>query len=394
MEEKLLAPLRDVPLPPSAVDLHRAVRDGRRQVRRRRVAATATAGLAVVAVLAAAPALLGRPDRPAPVTPAITPSPSAAPMPARAPAAFDPARQYADFGWLPAGLTGRMVATGTAQLALNASPLVDVASPDRRGGAMVDLRIVSAGHDIAFDAPSDFAVPVARGGSAGLEPAEPVNGRTARWNTLASDPRGAALRWEYAPDTWAELTVQGASEGSDPRALARRIALDVRYGVQAPVRLPVHFASFPASLKPMAYVVGTAADGTWNVDVSYGAGRRTKYGDWPLTVHVMPRACTPATTRCRRPGLDPGRPPRPPPLGHGWWCHPPGVRRPGSVRGAGCPRQGHPAGPRREPGRPLPQRHPAPEGRRLALTSTGWRNSYPPPGLRPLLPGSGGACER
>ncbi|MEU2612276.1 hypothetical protein ABZ570_11930 [Micromonospora sp. NPDC007271] len=291
MEEKLLTPLRDVALPPSAVDLHRAVRDGRRQVRRRRIATAATAGLAVVAVLAAAPAVLGQPDRPAPFVPGF-PSPtsaSVAPMPDRAPTAFDPGRQYADFGWLPAGLTDRMVATGTAQLALNASPPMDPASSDRTGGAQVELRIVAAGHGIALEGANDFAVPSGRAGSADLEPAEPVNGRTARWNRLASDARGAALRWEYAPGAWAEVTVQAVSEGSDPRALARRIAEDVRYGVDRPIRLPVRFANLPAGLKPMAYRVGTSAGGSWNVELSYGSGRRTKYGDWPLVVLMIPR---------------------------------------------------------------------------------------------------------
>ncbi|MEV0721870.1 hypothetical protein AB0I37_03710 [Micromonospora purpureochromogenes] len=292
MEEKLLAPLRDVPLPPSAVDLPRAVRDGRRRVRRRRIAATATAGLAVVAVLAAAPALVGRADRPTPVTPVRTPSPTATavPMPATAPAAFDPARQYAEFGWVPPVMTDRTVRTGTAQLALTASAPQTSPRPVKDAPA-AELRLVAAGRDITLGIDRDFAVAAGRAGSAGLEPAEPVNGRTARWNANAAvDPRSAALRWEYAPDAWAEVIVRHIPESAgDPRAVARRIALDVRYAVDWPIRLPVRFATPPAGLKPMAYQVSNRANDRWDVELSYGAGKRTKYGDWPLVVLMLPR---------------------------------------------------------------------------------------------------------
>ncbi|SCL16805.1 hypothetical protein GA0070624_1128 [Micromonospora rhizosphaerae] len=289
MEEKLLTPLRDVPLPPSGVDLHRAVRDGRRRMRRRRMAAACGVGLAVVGVLAAAPALLARPGSPEPVLPATTPTAPVAPMPDRAPAAFDPKRQYADFGWLPDGPTERTVTTGTTQLALNASTPVKGTGADP-AGLMVDLRIVPAGREIAHDMSSDFALPSGRAGSAGLEPADPVNGRTARWNTTPTpEPRAAALRWEYAPDAWAEVIVHGVAEGDDPRALARRIALDVRYGLNSPVRLPVRLGPLPVGLKPVSYRVTMTADGTWGVELSYGAGRRTRYGDWPLVVMVIPR---------------------------------------------------------------------------------------------------------
>ncbi|MGC5017318.1 hypothetical protein [Micromonospora sp. DT47] len=291
MEEKLLTPLRDVPLPPSAVDLHRAVRDGRRTVRRRRVAATATAGLTVVAVLAAAPALLGRPDRPPPVTPAITPSPTVttAPMPATAPAAFDPTRQYAEFGWVPPVMTDRIVRTGTDQLALTASAPQTSPRPLKDAPA-AELRIVPAGKDMTLGTDRDFAVAAGQAGSAGLTPAESVNGRTARWNANAVlDARSAALRWEYAPGAWAEVIVRYTPKSAgDPRAVARRIALDVRYAVDRPIRLPVHFDTPPAGLKPMAYLVTRRAHGGWEVELSYGAGKRTKYGDWPLVVLLLP----------------------------------------------------------------------------------------------------------
>ncbi|MGB2570414.1 hypothetical protein ACPFP2_18465 [Micromonospora citrea] len=297
MEEKLFTPLREVSLPASGVDLGRAVRDGRRTVRRRRVAATVAAGIAAVTVLAAVPTLVdhaagrGRADPAGPAVGSSPPPVSVAPMPDRAPAAFDPARQYADFGWLPDGLTDRSVLAGvdglTVQAATPTSPTAKAA------GTVADLRIVTAGHDIALDMARDYAVASGTAGPVGLEPAEPLNGRTARWNTaVAPVPDAAALRWEYAPSAWAEVAVQSVPPGTDPRALARRIALDVRYAVDRPVRLPVRFERLPAGLRPMLHRVGMSADGSWNVELSYGAGKRTKYGDWPLVVLVVPRRST------------------------------------------------------------------------------------------------------
>ncbi|NYF56305.1 hypothetical protein [Micromonospora purpureochromogenes] len=56
--------------------------------------------------------------------------------------------------------------------------------------------------------------------------------------------------------TWNRST----SSAGDPRAVVRRIALDVRYAVGWPIRLPVRFATPPAGLKPMAYLVSVRAN--------------------------------------------------------------------------------------------------------------------------------------
>ncbi|MFC0005447.1 hypothetical protein [Micromonospora siamensis] len=286
---KLLEPLRDSPLPPSGVDLHRAVRDGRRRIRHRRIATAATAGLAVVALVATAPTLLDRGDRPAPppvaAVPTATGTPTpAAPLPDRAPAAFDPARQYADLGWLPAGLTDRTVVTRSTQLTLYA------AAPQPGGeGMRLMLRMVPRGSDIALADDDNFVRPAGSAGTSGLTAAEPVAGRPAWWNPVAVVGRGAALRWQYAPGAWAEVGLINVPAGTDPQALVRRIALDIRYAVDRPIPVPVAFRALPSTLKPMSYQVTTRPGGGWDARLAYGTGKRTKYGDWPLTVQLMPR---------------------------------------------------------------------------------------------------------
>ncbi|SCE84605.1 hypothetical protein [Micromonospora mirobrigensis] len=287
---KLLEPLRDTPLPPSGVDLHRAVRDGRRRIRHRRIAASATAGLAVVALVATAPTLLDPRDRPAPppvaALPTATAAPTAAaPLPDRAPTAFDPARQYADLGWLPAGLTDRTVVTGPTRLTMYAASPPQVVGE----GMRLMLRMVPRGHDIALADDDFFDRPAGSVGTAGLTAAEPVAGRPAWWNSLPVVGRGAALRWQYAPGAWAEVGLINVPDGTDPQALVRRIALDIRYAVDRPVRLPVAFRTLPSALKPMSFQVTTRSGGGWDARLAYGAGKRTKYGDWPLTVQLMPR---------------------------------------------------------------------------------------------------------
>ena len=64
----------------------------------------------------------------------------------------------------------------------------------------------------------------------------------------------------------------------------------MRYGVDRPVRLPARLGALPAGLKPISYQVSRRARGGWTVELAYSAGGRTKFGDWPLVVLMMPRA--------------------------------------------------------------------------------------------------------
>lgn len=290
MIEQFLESLRDDPMPPSSVDVGRALADGRRRVRNRRLTAIAAAGCTALALVGGIGVLDVRPpgvdgDRgPTGGQQAVT----TPPMPAPAPAAFDPLLRYAAFGWLPDGLTDSSVKIEADQFLLTA-----LAPTDGKDWSGVELRLVPAGHDIALARTDDFAVePGVTQGWAEVTAAEPVNGRPARWNGKAlGGGAGAALRWEYAPNAWAEVVVGGRAAGPDANATARRIATMIRYGVDEQVRLPFRIARLPATLRPMSISVSTTAGGAmgWNVQVGYGAGRRTKYGDWPLTVIALPR---------------------------------------------------------------------------------------------------------
>jgi hypothetical protein len=287
--EHLLNALRDDPLPPSAVDLERALTDGRRKVRRRRLTTVVAAGCAVLAVAGGVSVAANRPSGGMP--PAVVPSVpasalTASTLPARAPATFDPLRRYAAFGWLPDGLTETHIETGSQQLFTSASAPHDGGSKD---SAAVLLRIVPAGYDIALSNGGDFATqPGVTQGWTEVTPADPVHGRSARWNGKAAGGAGAALRWEYAPNAWAEVIVQGAAGGVEPQATARRVAESVRYALDAPIRLPFATAPLPGGLRPMIVSLGKSATG-WHVAVSYGRGERTPYGDWPLSVTVTRR---------------------------------------------------------------------------------------------------------
>jgi hypothetical protein len=283
--ERLLEPLRDEPLPPSAVDIGRALTDGRRRVRHQRLATVVAAGCAVLAVAGGVAFAVERPVGPEPA------NVSAAPMPAQAPEGFDPMRRYAAFGWLPDGLRNWHTKTGLDGFLINAS------AQDGSGkeGSLVELRVVTAGHDIALSGTEEFVTnPGVAAGWAEVTPAEPVNGRPARWNGKAlGGGVTAALRWEYAPGAWAEVTVRGRAAGADPRATVRRIASAVRYGVDERIRLPFAIVGLPGALRPMEVSVGISTDPgsmPWSADVAYGDGKRSGSGDWPLTVLVIPRA--------------------------------------------------------------------------------------------------------
>ncbi|HEX5542225.1 MAG TPA: hypothetical protein VFX60_11805 [Micromonospora sp.] len=289
--ERLLEPLRDEPLPPSAVDIGRALVAGRRRVRHRRLASAAAASCAVLALVGGITVIVAgeAPDGSRPPV-AQEPTASPPPMPARAPAAFEPLHRYAAFGWLPDGLADSFVETGTDQLLLGAWQPMTAESHERSG---VELRIVPAGHDIALADMGDFAVEGAITEWAGVTSAEAVNGRTARWNGRApSSGTGAALRWEYAPNAWAEVIVRGGAAGADARATARRIAETLRYGVDEPVRLPFGIAGLPDPLRPMSVLVSTRTFmgiPSWEARVAYGPGERTTSGEWPLTVMALPQ---------------------------------------------------------------------------------------------------------
>jgi hypothetical protein len=251
------------------------------------------AGLAVIALVGTVITVRGQSDE-LPLTPAQ-------PLPSEAPSAFDPMARYATFGWLPSGQTVTSTSTALDQLLVRSS--AGTSGPGRERVA-IELRLVTAGHDIALGTSEDFVTaPGVTAGWTEVTAADPVNGRTALWNAKAAPGGGAALRWEYASNAWAEVIVHGAQgDGgrgeADARVTARLVAERIRYGVNEPMRLPFGIEGLPTSLRAMqvSVITPTGSEGGWSVQVGYGAGRRSPFGDWPITVTLSPR----------RPGDQPG----------------------------------------------------------------------------------------
>ncbi|WP_344611238.1 hypothetical protein, partial [Dactylosporangium salmoneum] len=232
----------------------------------RRLAAVGGAELAVAAVLAAAG--LGLPGRSAPPpaasgTPAVSPTGISVPAPPR----FDPLVQYADFGWVPDGLTSRGVYTEPVRQRVSAAaPVTAKEQPGR-----VSLVTVPPGGEISPDVT--------------YTDADPVGGRPARWGQEGGT---TVLRWQYAPGSWAEVTV---ADLADPRAVARRVAESVRFGVDRPIRMPIRASGIPPAFRLMGASVYSYGSGVWSAELDFSdAGGVNDLGDWPLRVMAVTTA--------------------------------------------------------------------------------------------------------
>lgn len=281
----LLDELAAAPPPATSVDVERAVGAGRRRVTRRRRTAVGGVALTVCLVLGGAVGLstLDRDHRPAP----------AEPLAARA--SFDPLVPYASFGWLPAGLSDRETRSRRHLLVLEAS------DPAKAGGQQppaVTLTVAPKGARLFDSGWRLFAT-------------APVNGRPALGAHEPAPPvAGALLRWEYAEEAWAELTVY-ASAG-DPEPIARRVAERVRFAAADRLRLPFAPAAVVAGMPPEDVTVTWRGPQEWTVSVQYGVdtGRGTRPG-WPLRISVRPgreRYRSGNTTLDGRPALHRDRP--------------------------------------------------------------------------------------
>lgn len=272
----LLEPLRDEPLPPSSVDLARAIGAGRRRVLARRAIAVATAGLTVIGIAVGIGAAVAPPTatRTAPIS---SVPPTTAGPPAAAPTAFDPMTRYAAFGWLPDGFTVLTAITTADGYVLMATP------PGVPDGQHVVLRIVPAGHDIsAISGSQDFSVPLGADTGGQLLEAPAVHGRTAWWSTSFAVGSQLGLRWEYAPGARAEVAV--VAHFADPKQIARQVAEAIRYAVNEPVRLP--YSLSPPGLVRPTRVILTTGNRPWEARVGYGTP--DAHGDWPLDILMIP----------------------------------------------------------------------------------------------------------
>ncbi len=314
------------PAPPSRVDIAVARQRGRRRIRWHR-AAMAAAPLAAAAAVALVvsgviPASLG-PGRggglhPGPVTPRSR---------------FDPLVPYAGFGWLPAGFStaagAAMPSSGQDQATTLSVTLI---AGDQATGRLVTLTVSAAGA-CRITGPQRDRVLVAEAPRPrlrtvtyphGLSCSDGV-GHRAVTPLLAVAPgvRGGSafylpsggLAWEYAPDSWAQLTpttqsiggrdrlrrsyeaaagwtngpaIQGfptTVQSAAARALLRKIAGRISYGAAAHIVFPFQLAALPVgwAVSSVGYVPsGSRLLGTGGLQA--GPAR----DPWALYAGVMP----------------------------------------------------------------------------------------------------------
>jgi len=251
--------LSDAEAPPSRVDVGLARITGRRRLRRRRAVLSGTPAVAVAVVALSASGLIavlphGPHGRPGPhqgghpVT--VTPPPATR--------SFDPLVPYAEFRWLPKGVSLIAGTTGRLSQHLAAGP--------NAHRAMWSLDITAEGRcnlssDQILRQLRHGGHPVLRcstGRSAGFQftptgQAPSVHGHLAFW-------AGHELIWEYTRDSWAAVV-----GGSGPHLDAAR-TVKVAGGVifrapQPTLMFPIQLTGLPASWRvgSVHYVVGAGA---------------------------------------------------------------------------------------------------------------------------------------
>ncbi|MFC0507823.1 hypothetical protein [Micromonospora costi] len=227
--------------PSTVLDVGRAMATGRRQ---RRLARSTGAALAVGVLVAAGltvPGVLG-PDRPP--APADTAAPGRATALPAALTVVEPDVVYVRFGWLPEGVRHLQYQAG---LLLSGPGVHLAASFNETGepwrGATVDL----------FPKGAQPPAPQLDDGSAaplqGTHAGPDLHGGPSTFVSYAGTQRSEAiLRWQYAPDGWAQVRVLGLP--GDPEDTAGRVARTLTFG-QEVLPMPVTLRGVPDTLRPI-----------------------------------------------------------------------------------------------------------------------------------------------
>jgi hypothetical protein len=218
------------------VDLGRARVRGRRILRMRR-AATAAGSAAMIGVVVVAVAVAGR------AAPPGHPAGNLPPASAAAPPAAQLVRTAA-FGWLPAGLSADSYVADS-----QSRPYFEV-DAGTAGGLGPVIILTDYGHG------PQPALPDLPGGvPATLIPAARVNGHRAYWITAPTTAPNAQLnfelRWQYAPDKWADLQAAGlpAPSVAGLTRVAYKIAATAALGGRSVIALPIGVAGIPPGLR-------------------------------------------------------------------------------------------------------------------------------------------------
>ncbi|MEU4768851.1 hypothetical protein AB0H12_36960 [Actinosynnema sp. NPDC023794] len=209
--DRLLDPLRDEdPLPPSEVDIDRAIRVGRGRVRTWWVGT----GVLVAAVAFLVP-VLGPPGGSGSSVDPATSSQRAA-----EPRDFDPLRRVVAVADVP----GIVIDSYTT-----ARRWQRISVRDAGWTGLGSVTVHAPGRQAA-DAEGGVLRPETG------TPTEPVDGRPAYW---VDRPSGDLLAWQWTDGAWAFVRYQDVrTEDEADRDTARRIALAVRVGAGEPVTMP------------------------------------------------------------------------------------------------------------------------------------------------------------
>jgi hypothetical protein len=258
----MLDDLADTPAPPPRVDVSRAVTVGRRQTRVRTWTSIAAASVLVVGLAAG-------------VNYAVSGGSTESATVASAPARFDPLVKYASFGWLPEAskLNSTFTSINAMRFATQARQYIP--DPDQPMASLpapsVNVSFYAAGEEPQSELPLDVWGPTNEPSVpyAPVSDAPAVNGAPAYWVTVPDAPETMILKWRYAPDAWAEVTVSDLD--SDLRESAHRVASELRFGGTERMRFPFHFTGPPAGLHPVASTFAEGGlDAPWRVELTLG----------------------------------------------------------------------------------------------------------------------------
>lgn len=233
--------------PQSRVSIQQALRDGRARLRRRRLlravgtpVLAASAALAIALTGALPSGILGKN------------SPQAGGYGKLVGGAFNPSYLAIGFGWLPAGYS---VTSGET------SPGADTLYAYRAGGYNLSLWVYARNACHLMTAKRRLACVLLGSGSGQLIARRgPVIDSHASW-WLADLAGQSTLAWEYAPDSWAVVSVVSLPTSSAGTASMVRIARAVEYGQHVPVRFASRFTSLPRGWRIIALSFDVNNDG-------------------------------------------------------------------------------------------------------------------------------------
>lgn len=247
--------------PPCAVDVDLARATGR-SAKRRRNAATIGSSLAVTGLAAtlitvnlpsSAPSITRVGSAPS-VNPSANPGLETTGTAGARLTGTDPLIATLAFGWLPDDVrtTGF---NGDQHVSTVSAPVATLSAAG--AGSAFSLTVLPAGASL-------WQTYFKGGLPAPKTPAPDVNGRQAYWTDAPGTSHAAEdgvveLRWEYAPNSWAQLDATiGTDTSKDIVDTVYKVAENAEYNQTTPVAMPLHLAQAPVGLPVTAATEGTA----------------------------------------------------------------------------------------------------------------------------------------